>query len=94
MFLSAFELLFFTELAKSKDHILAGIAQKTLKEVKYHLQHSSDWTIRLGDGTDESHKRMQKAIDKLWAYTGELFEMDDLDKEVYEAGVGVDVKLL
>ena len=82
------------ELRASSDARLAGIAEKALKEVTYHLERSTDWVIRLGDGTDESHRRMQNAVDDLWAYTGELFEMDDVDTQMVEAGIGVDLRLL
>ena len=63
------------------DEQLAAIAAKALKEVTYHLRWSSEWVIRLGDGTEESHKRMLKAIDELWRYTGELFTPVDYEKE-------------
>ena len=90
LFVSAFEFLFYNELAKSSDKTLAAIASKAVKEVKYHLQHAAEWTIRLGDGTSESHQRMQKAIDDLWMYTGELFEMDETEQELIIAGIAVD----
>lgn len=91
LFNSTFELYFFEQLAKSKDETLAGIAAKTVKEVKYHLRHASDWVLRLGDGTDESHTRVQKAIDDLWTYTGELFEMNEVDQILIKEGVAVDL---
>ena len=91
LFVSAFELFFYKELEKSKDILIASIATKTLKEIKYHLQHVSDWTIRLGDGTPESHKRMQQAVNNLWMYTGELFEMDDVDFYLLREGISVDL---
>lgn len=90
LFISTYEFYFYEALQKSKDAILAGIAKKSIKEIKYHLQHASDWTVRLGDGTRESHKRMQAAINDLWMYTGELFEMDETDFMMVENGVGVD----
>jgi ring-1,2-phenylacetyl-CoA epoxidase subunit PaaC len=61
-------------LADSDDHVLAGIAGRAHKEARYHLLHSSTWVIRLGDGTDESHRRTQQAVDRLWRYTYEMFE--------------------
>ena len=73
-FFSQYQYLLFEQLQNSKDEQLAAIAEKSLKEVTYHLRWSSEWVIRLGDGTEESHKRMLKAIDELWRYTGELFE--------------------
>lgn len=90
LYISVFEFLFYTELEKSKDTTLAAIASKTLKEIKYHMQHSVEWTIRLGDGTAESHKRMQKAINDLWMYTGEFFEMDHLDTFLLHQHIAVD----
>lgn len=77
-------------LVSCKDETLGEIAEKSLKEVTYHLRWSSEWVIRLGDGTEESHVRMQKAIDKLYPYTGELFELDDIDKSMKPLGVEVD----
>src|SRR4026209_570191 len=71
-FFSQYQYLLFQQLQNSKDEQLAAIAEKSLKEVTYHLRWSSEWVIRFGDGTDESHKRMQKAVDELWRYTGEM----------------------
>ena len=90
LYVSTFELFFYQELEKSKDATLAAIASKTIKEIKYHFQHASDWTIRLGDGTRESHVRIQKAINDLWSYTGELFEMDELENYLLREGICVD----
>lgn len=89
-----FRLLYYGELIHSNDERLAAIAEKSLKEVKYHFRHSAEWTIRLGDGTDESHEKMQEAIDELWPFTGELFEMDEIDKFAVEKGFGVDASAL
>ena len=86
----AFSLLFYTELTSSKDEILAALAAKSLKEVKYHFRHSSNWLVRLGDGTKESNSKVQEALNSLWQYTGELFEMDHIDNEMLEKGIGVD----
>jgi ring-1,2-phenylacetyl-CoA epoxidase subunit PaaC len=91
LYISAFEFYFFTELEKSKDSMLAAIAAKTLKEVKYHLAHASDWVIRLGDGTEESHKRIQVAAENLWMYTGELFEMHEAENALLREGIAVDL---
>ena len=85
----AFSLLFYTELTLSKDETLAALAAKSLKEVKYHFRHSSNWLIRLGDGTQESNSKVQEALNSLWQYTGELFEMDQIDNEMLENGIGV-----
>lgn len=88
---ATFELFYFDALSKSKDATLAGIAAKTLKEVKYHYKHAHDWVLRLGDGTEESHQRIQKALDDLWAFTGELFEMDETDQLLIKEGIAVDL---
>ncbi|WP_226946402.1 1,2-phenylacetyl-CoA epoxidase subunit PaaC [Roseobacter sp. TSBP12] len=80
-----YELL--TRLTTSASPRVAEIAVKALKEVAYHLERSSDLVIRLGDGTDESHVRMQAALDHLWPYTGELFLEDDVDAAVAKAGI-------
>ncbi len=85
-----FNFLFYTELSKSKDETLSALASKSLKEVKYHLRHSSNWLIRLGDGTGESNTIVQDALEELWMYTGELFEMDNLDAELLNSGIAVD----
>src|SRR5690606_35947558 len=90
----AMSLPFFEALSQSKDEVLAGIAQKAEKEVRYHLRHAAEWVIRLGDGTEESHERMQAAIDELWPYTGELFVMDEIDRRMVELGIGVDLTSL
>jgi ring-1,2-phenylacetyl-CoA epoxidase subunit PaaC len=83
---SQYQYLLFEQLQNNKDEQIAAIATKSLKEITYHLRWSSEWIIRLGDGTEESHNRMLKAIDELWRYTGELFIPSD-----YEVGMGVDV---
>ena len=92
--IACFEYYLFAELSKSKDETIAGISQKALKEVKYHLAHASDWVCRLGDGTEESHRRIQKAIDKVWMYTGEMFEMTEADTILLREGIAVDLKAL
>jgi ring-1,2-phenylacetyl-CoA epoxidase subunit PaaC len=91
-FYDAFYYFFFTALQKSSDQALSAIAEKSLKEVTYHLRWSSEWVVRLGDGTDESHDRMQKAVNELWMYTGELFLMNETDKAMLEQGIGVDLE--
>ena len=85
-----FNFLFYTQLANSKDETLAALAAKSLKEVKYHLRHSSNWLIRLGDGTDKSKTKIQEGLNTMWRFTGELFEMDEIDKKILSAGIGVD----
>jgi ring-1,2-phenylacetyl-CoA epoxidase subunit PaaC len=67
---------------------------KAVKEVAYHLERSRDWVIRLGDGTEESHRRMRRAVEQLWPYSGELFEMDEVDRALVERGVAVDLERL
>lgn len=93
-FMSAYNKLFFTALANSKDAELAAIGAKSLKEVIYHLRFSSEWLIRLGDGTEESHQRVQDSIDNLWMYTGELFTMNEAEKALVKDGIAVDVTAL
>ena len=88
----AYRLPLFVKLQTSTDETLAAIAEKSLKETKYHLKHSSEWVIRLGDGTEESHKRIQDALDTLWRYTDELFLKDDLDLELIEKGIVPDLE--
>ena len=75
-------------LAKSSDTELAAIAAKSLKETRYHLQHASDWVVRLGDGTEESHRRMQAAVDVLWPYTAEFFSATPTDDVAVATSVG------
>ncbi len=87
----AFMVELWERLAASSDEHLAAIAAKCLKESRYHLQHSSQWLVRLGDGTDFSHEKMQKALADLWMYTGELFEMDEVDERMAAARIGVDL---
>lgn len=82
---------FIVALQDSKDETLAAIAAKALKEITYHYRYSAEWVIRLGDGTDVSHEKMQAALDKIWTYSGELFEMDAVDEAMVAAGIGVDL---
>ncbi|MBQ4821570.1 1,2-phenylacetyl-CoA epoxidase subunit PaaC [Aquimarina sp. MMG016] len=90
----AFHLLLLEELQNSKDDTLVAIAKKGIKEVSYHQRFSSDWIKRLGDGTQESHKKVQEALDDLWRFTNELFLMTEDDKIALENGVGVNVLTL
>ncbi len=83
----AFHLELQQALLGSRDERLAAIAGKSVKEVTYHLRHSSEWLVRLGDGTPLSHDKMQTALDDLWVYSGEMFEMDALETALAEAGV-------
>ena len=79
----------YSALKESKDKTLAALAAKSLKEITYHLKRSSEWMIRLGLGTEESHDKMQTALNHLWKYTGELFEVDDLDKNMEDNNIGI-----
>ncbi len=88
---SAFDRFLLEDLCTSKDERLVEIAAKALKETRYHLAHASDWVYRLGLGTGESHRRMQQALNDLWPYTGELFEMDDVGLHLLEAGIAADL---
>lgn len=89
-----YHLMFLQELQSSKDDTLKAIAKKSIKEVSYHERFSTDWVIRLGDGTEESQERIQNAINSLWTYTDELFHQTEADKAMIEAGIGVDVTTL
>ncbi len=82
---SNFQRELYTVLTQHTDQTLAAIAEKSLKEVNYHCRWSSEWVVRLGDGTDESHLKMKTALENLWPYTGELFKGAD-----YEIAVGMD----
>ena len=93
-FFDAWHVELLRALGGSRDERIRAIAGKAWKEAKYHLERSADWVIRLGDGTDESHQRMQTAADSLWRYTGEMFEMDDLDRAMLASGMGVDLETL
>ena len=83
--------LLLDELTKCGHADVAAIAAKALKEDKYHLRHSSEWVVRLGDGTPESHARVQASLDRLWKYTGELFLTDEVDAAVKAAGISIDM---
>ena len=93
-YFDVFHLLLMENLQQSKDETLTAIAKKGIKEVSYHLRFSSDWVMRLGDGTSESHEKMQEAIDGLWPFTDELFHLTDADKQMVEEDIGVDVSTL
>ena len=89
---SAYAYFLYKELKNSRDKTLAAFAERSLKEVAYHLRHSSGMVIRLGDGTEESHQRMVNAIEELWMYTGDMLEQDEADEELIKAGIAVDLK--
>ena len=85
--IDAFQLELYERMSTSTDERLAAIAAKSVKEVRYHLRYSSGWLVRLGDGTEESHARVQSALDNLWPYTVELFAEDELDRLMAEQEV-------
>ncbi len=91
LFYSVFAYVVYSELKNSKNETLAAFATKAIKETTYHLRHCSEWVIRLGDGTDESKERMQKAIDNLWSYTGDLFATTANDATLVKDGIIPDV---
>lgn len=81
-FFSVYQYFLYSELVESSDARLSAIAEKSLKEVTYHLKWSSEWVIRLGDGTEESKQRLLKAVDELWSFTGEMFIAADYEKNI------------
>jgi len=87
----AYHLLLVESLVKSSDETLSAIAQKAVKEVRYHRRFSADWLMRLGDGTEESHRRTQEALDNLYIHCEALFAMDEIDHAVASSGVGVNL---
>jgi ring-1,2-phenylacetyl-CoA epoxidase subunit PaaC len=90
LFYSAFADLYWRAMMTSNDATLAAIAAKSEKESAYHLRHSSEWIIRLGDGTAESHARVQSVIGDLWAFTGEMFSLDDAERGLIDKGAAID----
>jgi ring-1,2-phenylacetyl-CoA epoxidase subunit PaaC len=89
--LSSFQVLQYSGLSNSKDETLSALAQKSLKEVTYHRRHSADWVVRLGQGTDESRRRMLSAIEELWMYVDDLFDSDETDQTLLKAGIAIDM---
>lgn len=87
---SVHAMLVLEQLQRSTHEDLAGIAAKAYKEARYHVRHSGEWIIKLGDGTDESHRRVQRALDQAWRYTGEMFEGDEVERRLAATGIGVD----
>jgi ring-1,2-phenylacetyl-CoA epoxidase subunit PaaC len=86
-----FNLLVFEQLVHSSDETVAAIAAKAIKEIRYHLRRSTEWTLRLGDGTEESRQRIQRSFNDIWMYTGDLFVQDESDRMMISAGVGPDM---
>ena len=93
-FMDAFLVPLYTQLSESKDDTLAGVAMKGIKEATYHLRHSSEWLRRMGDGTEESNRRAQDAVNFLWRFTADIFTTTEDDKELAKAGIGVDFSTL
>jgi ring-1,2-phenylacetyl-CoA epoxidase subunit PaaC len=93
-FYAGFADLYWRAMMRSSDATLAAIAAKAEKEMAYHLRHSSEWMVRLGDGTEESHARAQTAIDDLWAFTGEMFSADESERALVDTGIAVDAAAL
>ncbi|MFD2696543.1 1,2-phenylacetyl-CoA epoxidase subunit PaaC [Mesonia sediminis] len=89
-----YHFLFLNELQNSNDATLSAIAKKSIKEVSYHKRFSSDWVLRLGDGTSVSKEKIQKAINDLWPFTQELFEPNEAEEKAVELGYGVDIAKL
>ncbi len=90
-FMDAFNFYLYSALKNSSDTTIAAISAKSLKEVTYHLRRSSEWMIRLGKGTSESKERVNKAVNNLWQFTSELFEMDEVDEALISEGIAVDL---
>jgi ring-1,2-phenylacetyl-CoA epoxidase subunit PaaC len=93
-YFDAWHRLLLAKLTHSRDARISEIAAKAEKEVTYHAERSADWVIRLGDGTVESHAKMQAAIDDMWMYTGEMFDPDETDTTLAEEGIGCDLRTL
>lgn len=94
LYFDAWHFHLLSALTSSSDPRIAEIAAKALKEVAYHLERSTMWVVTLGDGTEESHGRMQRAIDYLWSYTGELFEVDEVETTLVAKGIAPDLTKL
>jgi ring-1,2-phenylacetyl-CoA epoxidase subunit PaaC len=88
--IDVFDVEFFAALTRSADETLAAIAAKAIKESRYHLRRSQDWVIRLGDGTVESHERIQRGFDRVWGFSHELFAMNAAEQSLADAGIAVD----
>jgi len=93
-FFSTYQYFLYQQLQNSSDQQLAAIAEKALKEVTYHLRWSSEWVIRLGDGTQESKQRMEHAVDELWSYTGELLQAASYELSAVSEGYGVNLSTI
>ncbi|MGZ4591452.1 MAG: 1,2-phenylacetyl-CoA epoxidase subunit PaaC [Actinomycetes bacterium] len=91
LFFSTYQLALYDRLRSSRDELLAGVAAKAVKEVAYHRDHATQWVLRLGDGTDESHRRMQAGLARMWPFVAEMFASDELERSLVADGVAVDV---
>ncbi|MBS1646467.1 MAG: phenylacetate-CoA oxygenase subunit PaaC [Bacteroidetes bacterium] len=89
--IDVFDFLFYTELTQSADATLAALAAKSVKEITYHVRHTAAWVDRFGNGTEESHARLQKALNELWRFTDELFEMNEVDEVLLKEKIAVDL---
>jgi ring-1,2-phenylacetyl-CoA epoxidase subunit PaaC len=94
LFFSAYQSELYAQLSTSADPTLAAVAAKAIKEVSYHRDHATQWVLRLGDGTEESHRRMQAGLERMWPYVDELFVTDELEQSLVAAGVAVDSSTL
>ncbi len=92
--MDVFNVINYTLLKDSKDATIAAIAAKSLKEVTYHLKRSSEWMIRLGDGTQESHDKIQECVNNLWMYTDEMFDIDEVHERLQKEGIAADLSLI
>ncbi|HKR05467.1 MAG TPA: 1,2-phenylacetyl-CoA epoxidase subunit PaaC [Bacteroidia bacterium] len=93
-FISVYNFYLYEALKKSNDKTIAAFAEKSLKEVAYHVRHSSDWMLRLGDGTEESHSRTQNAVDDLWIFIDDLFQMNEVDELLIKEGIAADLNMI
>jgi ring-1,2-phenylacetyl-CoA epoxidase subunit PaaC len=91
---STWQKLLFDQLRASRDELIAAVAAKAVKEVTYHQELAAEWVIRLGDGTEESHRRMQDGLDWNWRFVPELFEMDEVATQMAERGIAADLAAL
>jgi ring-1,2-phenylacetyl-CoA epoxidase subunit PaaC len=91
LFFSTWQLAVYRQLVDSADETIAGVAGKAVKEVDYHRDHATQWVLRLGDGTEESHRRMQAGLERMWPYVPEMFVTDDLERALVAQGVAADV---
>lgn len=87
---SIYQLELYERLQDSADAVLAGVAGKAVKEVAYHRDHAVQWVLRLGDGTEESHRRMQAGLDTVWPYVDELFDGDEVERGLAAQGIAID----